>query len=134
MREASNGRTVTDTDSYAFSFINQSCLREDDRGTQYNMDETLQELIQKVCSGFPTHDVGVSNVFDQRRFAKMAHFAWKHAIGFHPDMFKKALMNTELFHSLQEHEIETKAHELCQQADFARSMFHAAFDLENLTI
>lgn len=98
------------------------------------MDETLQELIQKVCSGFPTYDVGVSNVFDQRRFAKMVYYAWKHAIGFHSDMFKNALMNTELFHSLPEHEIEAKADELCQQADFAKSMFHAAFDLENLTI
>ena len=98
------------------------------------MDETLQELIQKVCSEFPTYDVGVSNVFDLRRFAKMAHYAWKQGIGFHPDMFKNALMNTEVFHYLQEHEIETKAHELCQQADFAKSVFHAAFDLENLTI
>ena len=98
------------------------------------MDETFKELIQEVCSGFPTYDVGVSNVFDQRRFAKMVHYAWKQGIGFHPDMFKNALMTTELFHSLQEHEIETKADELCQQADFAKSMFHAAFDLENLTI
>lgn len=32
MREASSSRTVTDTDSYAFSFINQSRQREDDRG------------------------------------------------------------------------------------------------------
>ena len=32
MREASERRTVTDTDSYAFSFINQSRQREDDRG------------------------------------------------------------------------------------------------------
>ncbi|WP_300906032.1 hypothetical protein [uncultured Bacteroides sp.] len=98
------------------------------------MDETLQELIQKVCSGFPSYDVGVSNVFDLRRFAKMAHYAWKHEIGFHPEMFKEALMNTDQFHSLSENEIEAKADELCQQADFAKSMFHAAFDLENLTI
>lgn len=33
MREASKCRTVTDTDSYAFSFINQSRQREDDRGS-----------------------------------------------------------------------------------------------------
>lgn len=98
------------------------------------MDETLQELIQNVCSGFPTYDVGVSNVFDQRRLAKMAHYAWKHGIGFHPNMFKNALMKTELFQSLQEYEIETKADELCHQANFAKSMFHAAFDLENLKI
>ena len=32
MREASSCRTVTDTDSYAFSFMNQSRQREDDRG------------------------------------------------------------------------------------------------------
>jgi len=49
-------------------------------------------------------------------------------------MFKDALMNTDQFHSLSENEIEAKADELCQQADFAKSMFHAAFDLENLTI
>lgn len=98
------------------------------------MDETLQDLIQKVCFGFPTYDVGVSNVFDLRRFAKMAHYAWKYEIGFNPDMFKDALMNTELFHSLPEQEIEEKAYELCRQADFAKSMFHAAFDLENLKI
>ncbi|MDE6650126.1 MAG: hypothetical protein K2K45_09385 [Muribaculaceae bacterium] len=98
------------------------------------MDETLKELIQKVCSGFPTNDVVVSNVFDQRRFAKMAHYAWKHEIGFHPDMFKDTLMKTELFQSLTEQEIEARADELCQQADFAKSIFHAAFDLENLSI
>ena len=33
MREASKCRTVTDTDSYAFSFINQLRQREDDRGS-----------------------------------------------------------------------------------------------------
>ena len=33
MREASERRTVTDTDSYAFSLINQSRQWEDDRGT-----------------------------------------------------------------------------------------------------
>ncbi len=98
------------------------------------MNENLQALIQNVCSGFPTYDVGVSNVFDQRRFVRMVHYAWKHEIGFHPDMFKNALMKTDLFHSLSENEIETKASELCLQADFAKSMFHAAFDLENLTI
>ncbi len=94
----------------------------------------LQELIQDVCNGFPTQDVEIINVFDQRRFAQMAHYAWKQGIGFHPDMFKEALMNTDLFRSLPENEIEAKADELCQQADFAKSMFHAAFDLDNLTI
>lgn len=98
------------------------------------MDKTLKELIQKVCFGLNTFDVSVSNVFDQRKFATMAHYAWKHEIGFHPDMFKIALMNTDLFHSLSENEIEATANKLCHQADFAKSMFHAAFDLENLTI
>lgn len=78
--------------------------------------------------------MGVSNVFDQRKFARMAHYAWKHEIGFHPDMFRDALKNTDIFQSLPENEIEAKAHELCRQADFAKSVFHAAFDLENLTI
>ncbi len=98
------------------------------------MDETLKELIQKVCSGFPSFDVSVSNHFDQRRFVRMAHYAWKHEIGFHPDMFKNALMNTNLFQTLPENEIEAMATELCHKADFAKSMFHMAFDLEKLTI
>ncbi len=85
-----------------------------------HMEEHLQELINNVCGGFPTRDVEIINVFDQRRFARMVHYAWKQGIGFHPDMF----MN----------EIETKAHELCNKADFAKSMFHAAFELENLSI
>ncbi len=98
------------------------------------MEEHLQELIHNVCNGFPTRDVEIINVFDQRRFARMAHYAWKHGIGFHPDMFMNALKETELFRNLSEKEIEAKAHELCNQADFAKSMFHAAFELENLSI
>ncbi len=49
-------------------------------------------------------------------------------------MFMNALKETELFRNLSEKEIEAKAHELCNQADFAKSMFHAAFELENLSI
>lgn len=98
------------------------------------MDEKLQELIFALCGGFPTHDVCVSQVFDQRRFARMAHYAWKHNIGFHPDMFQEALKATELFKSLPEEEIYKKANQLYLQADFAKSMFHAAFDLEKLSI
>lgn len=98
------------------------------------MDVTLQNLIQQVCSGFPTLDVEVTNVFDQRRFARMSHYAWKHKIGFHPDMFKNALMNTDLFRTLPDIELEAKSKQLCRQADFIKSIFHAAFDLENLTI
>lgn len=98
------------------------------------MEKHLQKLIHNVCNGFPTRDVEIINVFDQRRFALMAHYAWKQGIGFHPDMFMDALKETELFKSLSEKEIEAKAHKLCNQADFAKSMFHAAFELENLSI
>ena len=49
-------------------------------------------------------------------------------------MFKHALMNTNLFQTLPENEIEATAIELCHKADFAKSMFHVAFDLEKLTI
>ena len=62
----------------------------------------------------------------------MVHYAWKHEIGFHPDMFKEALKNSELFQNLPDEELNLKSRELCCQADFAKSMFHAAFDLENL--
>ena len=44
------------------------------------MDEELQDLIVKVCTGFPTHDVTITNIFDQRRFARMVHHAWKNEI------------------------------------------------------
>ncbi|MBD5263286.1 MAG: hypothetical protein HDS39_04345 [Bacteroides sp.] len=98
------------------------------------MDERLQELIFAVCNGFPTRDVSVSQVFDQQRFARMVHYAWKHNLGFHPDMFQEALKATELFKSLPEEEIDAKSDELCLQADFAKSMFHAAFDLDKLSI
>jgi len=96
------------------------------------MDEKLKEYIYKVCSGFTTQDVRVSHIFDQRRFAKMAHYAWKHEIGFHPDMFKEALLSVELFKHLSDAELDTKSSELCHQADFAKAMFHAAFDFGNL--
>lgn len=72
------------------------------------MDKKLQELIFAVCDGFPTRDVSVSQVFDQRRFAIMAHYAWKHNLGFHPDMFQEALKATELFKSLPEEDLEKK--------------------------
>lgn len=98
------------------------------------MDEKLQELIFAVCDGFPTRDVCVSHICDQRRLARMAYYAWKNEIGFHPDMFQEALKATELFKSLPEEEIDSKSNELCLQADFAKSMFHAAFDLENLSV
>lgn len=100
----------------------------------YNMEDRLQELIRNVCSGFPTVDVNVSHIFDARRFAIMVHFAWKHDIGFHPDMFKAALKATELFQAMPDNVIEEKASELCYQADFAKSMYHAAFDLEHLSL
>lgn len=98
------------------------------------MDSRLQELILDVCHGFPSRDVSVSHIFDFRRFAKMVHYAWKNEIGFHPDMFKDALRSDNLFNSLSEEELEAKASELCSQADFAKTIFHAAFDLEKLTI
>ena len=98
------------------------------------MDEKLQDLIHEVCSGFQTHDVNVSQVFDLRRFARMTHYAWKNNIGFHPDMFTEALKETVLFKSLNEDELESKANELCCQADFAKSMFHVAFEIEKLSL
>lgn len=98
------------------------------------MDEKLQGLIHEVCSGFPTHDVNLSQVFDLRRFARMTHYAWKNNIGFHPEMFTEALKEADMFKNLNEDELESKAYELCCQADFAKSMFHAAFDIENLSL
>ncbi len=98
------------------------------------MDEKLQKLLYAVCSGFPTRDVRVCNIFDQRRLVRMAHYAWKNNIGFHPDMFKCAMKNIELFQSLSEEELDSKAEYLCLQADSAKSVFHVAFDLEHLSI
>lgn len=98
------------------------------------MDEILQELISRVCEGFPSRDVIISNVSDQKRLAVMSHYAWKHKIGFHPDMFRDALKSTSMFKCLKEEELDSKANELCNQADFAKSLFHAAFDLEKLSI
>ena len=66
-------------------------------------------------------------MFDQRGFARMAHYAWKNEIGFHPDMFKEVLINTDMFRYLSENEIKAKANEICRQADYAKAMYHAAF-------
>ncbi len=63
----------------------------------------------------------------------MAHYAWKQEICFHPDMFKEALQSNVAFSNLSEEDLEDKAHELCNQADFAKMMFHTAFDIEGLT-
>ena len=98
------------------------------------MDQELQELIQRVCSGFPTHDVNVIQIFDMRRFARMVYYAWKHDIGFHPEMFKTALKGTELFGNFSEEALDAKSAKLCHQADFAKGILHAAFDIENLPI
>lgn len=98
------------------------------------MEKHLQELIHEVCESLPTRDVEITNVFDLRRFAQMAHYAWKQEIGFHPDMFTNALKATELFKNLPEEDIKAKALKLCSKADFAKSMFHAAFDLVKLSI
>lgn len=98
------------------------------------MEEELQNLIVKVCAGFPTYNVSLTNIFDLRRFSKMVYFAWKHDLGFHPDMFVEALKSTECFKNLTDEDIEDKACYLCSQADFAKSIFHAAFDLESLSV
>lgn len=98
------------------------------------MEEKLKELIFKVCAGFPTRDVCICNISDQKRFARMSHYAWKYELGFHPDMFKEALSSLDKFKCLSGDELDTKANELCKEADFAKSMFHAAFDLEKLSI
>lgn len=98
------------------------------------MNEDLQKLIHRVCSSFPTQDVEISNVFDLRRFAHMVHYAWKNEIGFNPAMFKDALKNTENFQSLSEEELDVKSSQLCRQADFAKALLHASFELEHLKI
>ena len=92
------------------------------------MDQELQNLIQLVCSSFTTYDVKVSHIFDLRRFARMAHYAWKHDIGFHREMFKNALKETELFGNLTDEELDEKSLDLCLQAEFAKGILHAAFD------
>lgn len=97
------------------------------------MKDQLKYLIENVCSGLTSLDVSISQIFDQCRFARMAHYAWKNEIGFHPEMFKEALKKIEKFNRLSEEELELKSRELCSQADFAKSMFHAAFDMENLS-
>lgn len=99
------------------------------------MEEQLQSLIRELCSNFTSQDVRISsNVFDLRRFAKLTHYAWIHDLGFHPDMFKNALKEVELFQSLSDDDLNAKSAELCHYADFAKSIFKAAFDLEKLTL
>lgn len=98
------------------------------------MDDKLQELVHTVCQGFPTCDVKVSQVFDLRRLARMVHYAWKNNIGFHPDMFKDELKETRLFQNLSDEELDAKSSQLCHQADFAKGILHATFDLEHLKI
>lgn len=98
------------------------------------MEEQLQSLIRELCSNLTSQDVRISNVFDLRRFAKLTHYAWIHDLGFHPDMFKDALKEVELFQSLSDEELNAKSAKLCHYADFAKSMFKAAFDLEKLTL
>ena len=44
MREASESRTVTDTDSYAFFIITFNRQREDDRGIRNDMCKTLRKV------------------------------------------------------------------------------------------
>lgn len=102
--------------------------------TQILMDQELQNLIQRLCLGFPTHDVNVSQIFDMRRFARMVHYAWKNEIGFHPEMFKNALKETDLFGNLSEEVLDAKSAQLCHQSDLAKGVLHAAFDIEKLSI
>ncbi len=123
---------VTDTDSHALFYV--VLPMRGGRRLGNSMEEELQKLIYTLCDGFPTRDVIVSNISDHKRLAIMAHYAWKHEIGFHPDMFKEALKATRMFKNLSERELEDKANLLCNQADFATSMFHAAFDLAKLSI
>lgn len=49
-------------------------------------------------------------------------------------MFKNALKEVELFQSLSDDDLNAKSAELCHYADFAKSIFKAAFDLEKLTL
>lgn len=48
-------------------------------------------------------------------------------------MFKEALKTAKVFSLLSDDELEDKARTLCLQADFAKAMFHAAFELEELS-
>lgn len=98
------------------------------------MDKKLQDLIFALCDGFSSTDVIVSHICDQRRLARLVHYAWKQEIGFNPDMFKEALTRTNNFQNLSNEELDTKANDLCKQADFGKSLLYATFDLEKLTI
>lgn len=62
----------------------------------------------------------------------MVHYAWKNSLSFNPEDFKEILKTVDKFKILSEEELEAKAKLLCDQADFAKSMFYAAFDLEKL--
>ena len=99
-----------------------------------NMNDNLKKLIQDLCAGFPTQDVCVSNVFDQRRFARMVHYAWKQDKNFNQEVFKNVLKETELFKNLSDEELEKKSEVLCHYANFAKSMVYTAFNLEKLPI
>ncbi len=99
-----------------------------------SMDGKLQELIYEVCNGFPSRDVKISQIFDQRRFVRMVHYAWKNNLSFNTEDFKETLKVVDKFKNLSEENLETKAIELCDQAEFAKLMFYTAFELENLSI
>ncbi|MGN0224256.1 MAG: hypothetical protein ACI4AM_09580 [Muribaculaceae bacterium] len=94
------------------------------------MDQELQKLIFFFCEGLPTREVDIYNSFDLKRFARVIHCAWKHKIGFHPDMFKNALKEVEVFQPLSDEELTAKSMKLCEQADFAKSMYQLIRDEE----
>lgn len=96
------------------------------------MNQELQNLIQRLCSGLLTHDVSISQIFDLRRFAQMTHYAWKHEVGFHPDMFKKSLKETKLFRDLSDEVLDEKSVALCRQADFALNILRLTSDIDSL--
>lgn len=126
---------ATSIGSHAFFVTSNRRSREPVKQKKNLMEEHLQSLIRELCSNFTSQDVRISsNVFDLRRLAKLAHYAWIHDLCFHPDMFKNALKEVELFQSLSDDELNAKSVELCHHADFAKSIFKAAFDLEKLTI
>ncbi len=64
----------------------------------------------------------------------MVHYAWKNHLSFNTEDFKETLKVVDKFKNLSEENLETKATELCDQAEFAKSMFYAGFELENLSI
>lgn len=93
------------------------------------MDQKLLEMTQAVCSGFTTRDVNVYQILlNLHEFQRMVYYAWKLNVGFNPFMFKNALKRTKIFQDLSEEELDEKSSELCYLANFAESMFHAAFE------